>query len=77
MIERPRPGPPVGGVRTPATGNVAHETREREFGHDGVSGLLSDARALRAREVARPSAADRTAVEGIVADLLARVEGRR
>ena len=34
---------------------------ERGFGRDGVAGLVSPDRAVRAREVSRPSAADRAA----------------
>jgi hypothetical protein len=47
-----------------------------EFGRDGVSGLLSPDRAMRARDVSRPSEADIELAERIVDDLVARAEGR-
>lgn len=49
----------------------------RDFGRDGVSGLVSVDRAMRARDVSRPSDADHKAAELVLADLLARVDGRR
>lgn len=49
----------------------------RDFGRDGVSGLVTLDRALRARDVSRPDADDeRDALEAL-AGLLARVDGRR
>lgn len=48
-----------------------------DFGRDGVSGLVSPDRAMRARDVSRPDPeAERLAGEAL-ADLLARLEGRR
>ena len=63
-------------------GNATHpqESRElwpRDFGRDGVSGLVSPARALRARDVSRPRAEDDRAAERVIDQLLARAEGRR
>lgn len=50
---------------------------ERAFGRDGISGLVSANRAMRAREVSRPTPDDIRAAERIAADLRARAEGRR
>lgn len=58
----------------------SHDPRDlwpRDFGRDGVSGLVTPARALRARDVSRPDTADDEFAEAVVADLLARVDGRR
>ncbi len=49
----------------------------REFGRDGVSGLVTLDRALRARDVSRPGAEDERMALEVLADLLARVDGRR
>ena len=57
-----------------------HESRDlwpRDFGRDGVSGLVSPARALRARDVSRPDAEDERVAGEVLAELLARVDGRR
>jgi hypothetical protein len=57
-----------------------HEWRDgwpRDFGRDGVSGLVSLDRALRARDVSRPDAEDEQEALDLLADLLARVDGRR
>lgn len=48
-----------------------------DFGRDGISGLLSTDRAVRAREVSRPGPADEAAAQAVLGKLLARVEGRR
>jgi hypothetical protein len=62
----------------PAThGHESPELWPRDFGRDGVSGLVSPARALRARDVSRPQAGDEIAAERAVDDLLARIDGRR
>ncbi len=47
------------------------------FGRDGLSGLVSPARAVRARDVSRPGPADRDAAEEALPRLLARIAGRR
>jgi hypothetical protein len=63
-----------------ASATSGHDPRElwpRDFGRDGVSGLVTPARALRARDVSRPRAEDEQAAERVVAALLARAEGRR
>ncbi|MGA4508422.1 hypothetical protein ACQB6R_09985 [Propionibacteriaceae bacterium G1746] len=49
----------------------------REFGRDGITGLVEGDRALRAREVSRPTTADLAAAELVVDDLVARARGRR
>ena len=57
-----------------------HDPRDlwpRDFGRDGVSGLVSPQRALRARDVSRPDADDDAFAAEVMAGLLARVDGRR
>lgn len=56
-----------------------HEGRDwpRDFGRDGASGLVTLDRALRARDVSRPDAEDERMAVEVLADLLARVDGRR
>ena len=49
----------------------------RDFGRDGVSGLVTLDRALRARDVSRPGAEDEAVAHEVLADLMARVDGRR
>jgi hypothetical protein len=49
----------------------------RDFGRDGVSGLVTLDRALRARDVSRPGVEDEELALEVLADLLARVDGRR
>ena len=49
----------------------------RDFGRDGVSGLVTLDRALRARDVSRPDAEDEALALDVLADLMARVDGRR
>jgi hypothetical protein len=49
----------------------------REFGRDGVSGLLSLDRAMRARDVSRPDTEDERIAAEVIDELLARVDGRR
>jgi len=74
------------GARPPATrggGNHAghpHDARDswpRDFGRDGVSGLVTLDRALRARDVSRPDPDDEQMASDVLAELLARVDGRR
>ncbi len=57
-----------------------HEWRDgwaRDFGRDGVSGLVTLDRALRARDASRPGAEDEQLALEVLASLLARVDGRR
>lgn len=50
-------------------------SRDRgEFGRDGISGLVTPDRALRAREVSRPSDADLEEAEQAADRLLARLD---
>jgi len=74
------------GTRSPGThgggthSGHQHEGREawpRDFGRDGVSGLATLDRAMRARDVSRPDADDERVALEVLADLLARVDGRR
>lgn len=49
----------------------------REFGRDGVSGMVDRDRALRARRVSQPSEDDVRNAERVVEDLIARGTARR
>ncbi len=49
----------------------------REFGRDGVSGIVTRDRAMRAREVSRPSQEDLDAAAEALPTLLARTQQRR
>ena len=49
---------------------------DRDFGRDGVSGLVTADRALRARDVSRPDSADEEWAAQVVDSLIARTEGR-
>ena len=71
-----RPSGAHGGVHL----GPQHEWRDawpREFGRDGISGMVTLDRALRARDVSRPGAEDEKLALDVLADLLARVDGRR
>ena len=68
----PAPGSPRGDH-----GVDPREQWPRDFGRDGVSGLVSLDRALRARDVSRPDAEDEQLAHTVLADLLARADGRR
>jgi len=52
-------------------------TRPREFGRDGISGLVTNDRAIRSREVSRPTADDLADAATVLESLLARAQGRR
>ena len=71
------------GAQTPGprggshTANPTHDLWPREYGRDGVSGLLSLDRAMRARDVSRPDAEDERVAAEVIDELLARVDGRR
>ncbi|GAA2099477.1 hypothetical protein GCM10009841_13430 [Microlunatus panaciterrae] len=60
-----------------ANANDGREPWPRDFGRDGVSGLVSADRALRARDVSRPTREDEEYAESVLSSLLARVEGKR
>jgi hypothetical protein len=49
----------------------------RDFGRDGVSGLVNLDRAMRARDVSRPDSDDEREAVEVLEELLARVDGRR
>ncbi|MCW2810668.1 MAG: hypothetical protein JWP61_1126 [Friedmanniella sp.] len=73
-------GRPSGGSAGSHHGGQHGEGRDlwpREFGRDGVSGLVSADRAMRARDVSRPGPEDEAMAEQVVAGLLARIDGRR
>jgi hypothetical protein len=49
---------------------------EQSFGRDGVSGLLTPARAMRARDVSRPTPEDREAAQKAAAEAVAAARKR-
>ncbi|MFT4165171.1 MAG: hypothetical protein QM650_07990 [Microlunatus sp.] len=61
----------------PARGTDSRELWPRDFGRDGVSGLLTLDRAMRARDVSRPDHEDEQLALDVLGQLLARVDGRR
>ena len=61
----------------PARGVESRELWPRDFGRDGVSGLLTLDRAMRARDVSRPDDEDEKMALDVLEKLLARVDGRR
>jgi hypothetical protein len=66
-------------VGTQHSGNV-HDARDlwpRDFGRDGVSGLVTLDRAMRGRDVSRPDEDDERVAAEVIEELLARVDGRR
>jgi hypothetical protein len=73
----------VGGHRlitmtgAPARGVDPRELWPRDFGRDGVSGLITLDRAMRARDVSHPDDEDERIALEVLEKLLARVDGRR
>jgi hypothetical protein len=74
------------GARTPGThggapysghGHDRVDLWPRDFGRDGVSGLVTLDRAMRARDVSRPDDEDEREALAVLDELLARVDGRR
>ena len=61
----------------PARGSDARELWPRDFGRDGVSGLLTGDRAMRSRDVSHPDDEDERMALDVLDKLLARVNGRR
>ncbi len=61
----------------PARGADPRELWPRDFGRDGVSGLLTVDRAMRARDVSHPDDEDERMALDVLDKLLARVNGRR
>jgi len=58
-------------------GSESRDLWPRDFGRDGVSGLVSPGRAMRARDVSRPHPEHLRAAEKVVNGLVARIDGRR
>lgn len=54
-----------------------HPEPDRGFGRDGMSGLVDRNRAMRARDVSRPTAAHQAASGQLADAALARLEPRR
>ncbi len=70
----------TGAAASAPTTTHDHPSRDgwpRDFGRDGVSGLVTLDRALRARDVSVPTPEDDLLAESVLAELLARAEGRR
>lgn len=61
----------------PDRGVDPRELWSRDFGRDGVSGILTMDRAMRARDVSRPLDEDEQLALEVLEKLLARVDGRR
>jgi len=72
-----RPSGTPGGGTHPGHQHEGRDAWPRDFGRDGSSGLVTLDRALRARDVSRPDADDERVALEVLADLLARVDGRR
>jgi hypothetical protein len=76
----PSGGRPPAAHREGAHHGGAGDSRDlwpREFGRDGVSGLVTLDRAMRARDVSRPGPEDERMAAKVLDSLLARVDGRR
>ena len=73
-------GQALGNARRGSSRGAPSEWRDgwpRDFGRDGVSGLVTLDRAMRARDVSRPGPDDEELAVEVLADLMARVDGRR
>lgn len=66
-----------GGAPNSGTGHDRGELWPRDFGRDGVSGLVTLDRAMRARDVSRADEEDEREALAALDELLARVDGRR
>lgn len=64
----------MGNDRGAERGRGGHQ---QEFGRDGITGLVDQDRALRAREVSRPDEAQKTEARTVAEQLAARAAGRR
>ena len=72
------PGGGAGGQGHPGGhGSESRDLWPRDFGRDGVSGLVTLDRAMRARDVSRPRPQDEQEAAKVIESLLARAEGRR
>ncbi|MGB3954338.1 MAG: hypothetical protein WBL05_03485 [Brooklawnia sp.] len=56
---------------------MADKVRTRQLGRDGITVMVNHDRALRAREVALPTQADKDRAEALLPAMLDRVNGRR
>jgi hypothetical protein len=63
--------------RRPHQAHTERDLWPRDFGRDGVSGLVTLDRAMRSRDAARPTMADELEAAEVVDSLLARIDGRR
>ena len=68
---------PIDQGRRAHQGHAERDLWPRDFGRDGASGLVTLDRALRARDVSRPTMADELEAAEVVDTLLARIDGRR
>jgi hypothetical protein len=66
-----------GGTQYSGTTYDARDLWPRDFGRDGVSGLVTLDRAMRGRDVSRPDLDDERVAAEVIDELLARVDGRR
>jgi hypothetical protein len=66
-----------GGTQYSGTTHDARDLWPRDFGRDGVSGLVTLDRAMRGRDVSRPDLDDERVAAEVIDELLARVDGRR
>ena len=66
-----------GGAPNSGVGHDRGDLWPRDFGRDGVSGLVTLDRAMRARDVSRPDEEDEREALAAIDELLARVDGRR
>ena len=68
---------PIDQGRRPHHAHAERDLWPRDFGRDGASGLVTLDRAMRARDVSRPTMADELEAAEVVGSLLARIDGRR
>jgi hypothetical protein len=66
-----------GGTHYSGTTQDSRDLLPRDFGRDGVSGLVTLDRAMRGRDVSRPDLDDERVAAEVIDELLARVDGRR
>jgi hypothetical protein len=66
-----------GGTHYSGTTQDSRDLMPRDFGRDGVSGLVTLDRAMRGRDVSRPDLDDERVAAEVIDELLARVDGRR
>jgi hypothetical protein len=66
-----------GGTHYSGTTHDPRDLWPRDFGRDGVSGLVTLDRAMRGRDVSRPDLDDEQVAAEVIDELLARVDGRR